>query len=1172
MLFQHQSLPDELERHEPSWLLGNHPGPYINQVSRNLFMSLGHDTAFLGLDCRTERTRDSILSQETYDLVFDRCRRELVEGQTKHLIVLLGVPIAYPRLVWLENVLTSKMMDPIKALARFGVLGNLMNKFDGGVEILDDLDDHWTAKHHKHERNWFIQELQELAREKSVRITILGGDVHLAAAGEFKSNPKLGIPKDQDHRYMPNVISSAIVNAPPSDNVADVLNKRNKVHHLDQDTDENMIPLFLVDVDGRRRNNKHLFPRRNWCSITRYDTSSSPEEYAHDMDSEDGRDPRSFSMNRNGSWSRNGSMTRSRSITRRDPQRGNLLTRAGSQQRAPPSSYHPQGAAVEHEQGPNVYGQDPHQSLAASIDTEGSGATVGNTMTHDSRGRSTSLRRPNGLTRKASRKDKTGRDGMIEMEGSLEIGFHCEVDQKNPAGITRQYTLLVPALHRQSELDDEDGGVTNGVRGFIGRFRSRSRHGYANREPYHDAGEYEEYDQHNAESQHLNDRQDNLPYNDDSIAAQPQPEHQNISHQHHLASAAAQLQEQHHQHKPYPYDADNVQTTASHQRASQDSNSRPTEQVLNRLPRSSAPLEDETAFHRRRGSSSASRPGSRGRSADGAWGSGRGRGAGEAVPPMPAMPPMQAQQNYSGTVAQSQSGLTTASRGRSSTTVGPPPPANIDRLPPSVQKRYRQYNQPSTDPIDYTSTSNSAQVQAQRSPPPVHNPTNTYAPPSSFQQYDTSAVTKSRRYSAGSMESPLLPIAQTFLRSSDKRTNIDEAVLLEQQGIAPQQQRQQHVMAMEQDRRAVSGPASYAAQAQQQQQPQGYAQAQTQMQAGRDPYAQYTASPVLSPGLQTAVPQRQGGEGKLARHFDIAGPQDVSSGSGGGGGGSYDPHYMPATANRNTSGSHNAITSPYANRQRMMHDNDDDDDNDAISTTSSTEEPARPVNAPLPSAIRNKGSSSNKIARHFDDMPAAQSHPPSSSAAAKAPGGFKGLIRRLSGSGREGDRNKPGLWKTEAELAAERRREREVESMGMQNKLQRKQQAVPQIQAQQQAQGQGQSQAQGQAQGHGQGQTQTRSGWIDGVGAGPATDTGTGYGSASAGAAPVQAQGPISAGGTSAGPGMAVGDAERERMRAREEKERDEIDDGYADDGAVGRSAGGCGGSGNRRRSWKVWK
>jgi hypothetical protein len=66
-------------------------------------------------------------------------------------------------------------MDPIKALGRAGLLGkSLLNHFDGGVEILDDLDDHWTAKRHKEERNWFIQELQDLAAEKSVRVTILG--------------------------------------------------------------------------------------------------------------------------------------------------------------------------------------------------------------------------------------------------------------------------------------------------------------------------------------------------------------------------------------------------------------------------------------------------------------------------------------------------------------------------------------------------------------------------------------------------------------------------------------------------------------------------------------------------------------------------------------------------------------------------------------------------------------------------------------------------------------------------------------------------------------------------------------------------------------------------------------------------------------------------------------
>lgn len=98
--------------------------------------------------------RNLVLSPKSYDLVFERLTKEVVAGETKHLIVLLGVPIAYPRLVWLENILTSRLMDPIKALGRMGYLGGFLNNFDGGVELLDDLDDHWTAKNHKAERNW----------------------------------------------------------------------------------------------------------------------------------------------------------------------------------------------------------------------------------------------------------------------------------------------------------------------------------------------------------------------------------------------------------------------------------------------------------------------------------------------------------------------------------------------------------------------------------------------------------------------------------------------------------------------------------------------------------------------------------------------------------------------------------------------------------------------------------------------------------------------------------------------------------------------------------------------------------------------------------------------------------------------------------------------------------
>lgn len=104
MLFQHQSSIDEGEETEPSWILGTQPGPYMKELSRSVFMTLGREIAFLGLDCRTERMYDEIVSAETYHKIFDRLEKDIIKGETKHLIVLVGVPVAYPRLVWLENM------------------------------------------------------------------------------------------------------------------------------------------------------------------------------------------------------------------------------------------------------------------------------------------------------------------------------------------------------------------------------------------------------------------------------------------------------------------------------------------------------------------------------------------------------------------------------------------------------------------------------------------------------------------------------------------------------------------------------------------------------------------------------------------------------------------------------------------------------------------------------------------------------------------------------------------------------------------------------------------------------------------------------------------------------------------------------------------------------------
>ena len=264
----------EQQSEESCFIVGERPGPYISEISRSLYMRLGAHLAFLGVDARTERTRRRVNYSETYDLIFKRVRSELClagKGKIAHLIVLLGIPIAYPRLNWLENFLTSPVIGPIRFLSkRFGFAGGFFNRFDGQVEILDDLDDHYTARRHRKERKDLVLRLQALAYDHSVRITILGGDVHLAALSHFHTKPELGVPVEQDHRYIVNVISSAMTNKPPPEAIADLLVRRSGIHHLDQDTHEALKAIFEKDPgDSKRmsRHNRYMMPRRNYAVI-----------------------------------------------------------------------------------------------------------------------------------------------------------------------------------------------------------------------------------------------------------------------------------------------------------------------------------------------------------------------------------------------------------------------------------------------------------------------------------------------------------------------------------------------------------------------------------------------------------------------------------------------------------------------------------------------------------------------------------------------------------------------------------------------------------------------------------------------------------------------------------------------------------------------------------------
>lgn len=87
---------------------------------------------------RAERKKEQVCSPEEYQKVFARMR-SLPSG-VEHLIVQLGIPIAYPRMVFLESALESKF-NPLVALGRNGTMGlsGFVNKFNAEAELLDDL-------------------------------------------------------------------------------------------------------------------------------------------------------------------------------------------------------------------------------------------------------------------------------------------------------------------------------------------------------------------------------------------------------------------------------------------------------------------------------------------------------------------------------------------------------------------------------------------------------------------------------------------------------------------------------------------------------------------------------------------------------------------------------------------------------------------------------------------------------------------------------------------------------------------------------------------------------------------------------------------------------------------------------------------------------------------------
>ncbi len=222
-LFQIQAHPDDL----PEAVFKRQPGfSYGYQIG---------DVAILALDTRFERTRKMIMSSHAWDQTFS-----WLDGleNCKHLLVMASIPLVYPD---------------------FGLMEKALAFIPGQQSLEDDLKDHWRSRTHKEERLRLIHRLFKFAGEKQCRVSILSGDVHVAAVGAIESNR--GGTAGSNAYVINQLISSAIVNIPPNAVVVWFLEKiGDNVEKVDRGITARMLTFPATD---------HRFiGARNWLSLS----------------------------------------------------------------------------------------------------------------------------------------------------------------------------------------------------------------------------------------------------------------------------------------------------------------------------------------------------------------------------------------------------------------------------------------------------------------------------------------------------------------------------------------------------------------------------------------------------------------------------------------------------------------------------------------------------------------------------------------------------------------------------------------------------------------------------------------------------------------------------------------------------------------------------------------
>ena len=223
--------------------------PLLDDQPGFTFVHRAGPVALAVADLRTERSQEQVLGPETWRSFqnwlssINANNREHSGTDCQHLLFMSSVPVVHPKLSLAEAFLDSFGSEHV---------------LDSSA---DDLKDHWTHNDHEGERKRLVDTLMRAAKTQGMRVTIVSGDVHVAAWGVVSRND---VPPGENWAQVQQLTSTAIVH-PSLVSVMERLffHVLNNVAKGEQELDVNLTARMMLFPGA----NRYVMAARNWLAL-----------------------------------------------------------------------------------------------------------------------------------------------------------------------------------------------------------------------------------------------------------------------------------------------------------------------------------------------------------------------------------------------------------------------------------------------------------------------------------------------------------------------------------------------------------------------------------------------------------------------------------------------------------------------------------------------------------------------------------------------------------------------------------------------------------------------------------------------------------------------------------------------------------------------------------------